>query len=106
MALRFIDSAAHYATGQATRKWSFDAGVTIHTSGGDRNAAYIQANGNALAKTLTPQKTYIIGFRAQVSPGQQNIMVAAANAGTMAALTMNNDNTLSIFTGNAEIFTL
>ena len=105
MALRFIDSAAHYATGQATRKWTFDSGVTIHTSGGDRNAPYIQAHGITLLKTLTPEKTYIIGFRAQVGTGQLNIMTAMANGGTMAALSMNPDNTLSIFTGNAEIFT-
>ena len=105
MALRFIDSAAHYATGQASRKWTSDSGVTIHTSGGDRNAPYIQANGNTLLKTLTPQKTYIIGFRAQVAPGALNIMTALANGGTMAALSMNADATLSIVTGNRGIFT-
>lgn len=105
MSLNFIDSAAHYATGQASRKWSFDAGVTINTSGGDRGAAYIACGGNPLLKTLTQQPTYIVGMRAQATGGISNMMVMLNNGGTMGALSMNNDNTLSIFTGNTEIFT-
>ena len=79
MALRFIDSAAHYATGQAQRKWTSDSGdyrfippvgiVMLHI---------IQANGNALLKTLTHTIHIHHGFRAQVSAGQYNIMTALA----------------------------
>lgn len=105
MALRFIDSAAHYATGQTQRKWTFDTGITVHSSGGDRNAAYLQVNGQALYKTLTQQPTYITGFRAQISPGQLNCWSIAANGGTIGVMNFNNDSTISIIAGNNPIYT-
>jgi hypothetical protein len=103
--LRFIDSVQHYATGQAVRKWTSDSGVTIQTSGGDRNSGYIKANGQALLKTLTPTATLITGFRAQISPGQNNIMTVLAQGGTMGFIGMNSDATLSVGAGNNIIYT-
>jgi hypothetical protein len=105
MALRFIDSAQHYATGQAQRKWTFDSGVTVVSSGGDRNSAYLHVTGNALLKTLTQQSTYITGFRAQISPGVGNFMTILAQGGTMGAAYLNDDATISINAGNTQIYT-
>ena len=105
MALRFIDSAAHYATGQAVRKWTSDSGVTIVSSGGDRNAPYINAGGEALLKTLTPESTLITGFRGSIDPGVNNIMTVLAQGGTMGFINLNSDATISIGAGNEVIYT-
>lgn len=105
MSLRFIDSAAHYATGQAIRKWTSDSGIVVESSGGDRNAPYLNVKGQALLKTLTPTATFITGFRAQIDPGQLNIMTVLAQGGTMGFASLNADATISIGAGNNTIFT-
>jgi hypothetical protein len=104
MALRFIDSMAHYATGQLGRKWTFDGGATVVSSGGDRNAPYLNLSGTPIWKTLTPQSNYIQGVRASVFPGTFNIMTVYANGGTMGSLNCFDDGTLGIMAAGNTIY--
>lgn len=111
MALRFIDSGGqHYvnATNNATqylvlRKWT-QSGSFINGTGGRRNAPYI---GNLGAvKTLTFTQTWILGAAYKVDGGTSgNLHLIQNNGAQIAVLFVNADATISVYAGQALIYT-
>lgn len=107
MAVRFIDSMAHYGTGtDVVRKWTNFAG-TPNASGGRRNAAYIHfSGGDGAAKTLTHQTNWILGAAAQMQPGagllSGNILSVCNNHIEIVSVAINHDATLSLRFGGTN----
>ena len=100
MALRFIDSMAHYNAIQSPRKWSFAAG-TWQSSGGRRNAPTISGPGQ-FTKTLTHQNRYIQGA-AVLYASRGRSLALLNNGAVIMQLNMNLDNTLSILGGSVVV---
>lgn len=98
MALRFIDSAAHYGTsvsGVLQRKWTNVNAVGPSLTGGRRsNGPCLVCNGGGyLWKTLTHQNRYILGAAFK---NQNFTLGVASNQEVIAYIRPNNDATLSI----------
>jgi hypothetical protein len=107
VAIRFIDSVGHYTSAQAPRKWTLIGGQTVTTSGGRRNAPYIQfSGGGGASKTLTYGTRWIQGCAMQMQPGAGNlggnILSLTADNTELLSLFMNNDATLSIRVGGTQ----
>lgn len=107
MAIRFIDSAAHYGTGtDAVRKWTIFNGSPT-ASGGRRGSPYINfGGGQGALKTLTHQTNWIQGAAALMAPGAATlggrILTIANNQTEIMSLNMNHDATLSLLIGGTS----
>ena len=105
MALRFIDSVAHYNGTGIPRKWTDPFLVSWNSSGGRRNAPNLSVTGGHLLKTLTHSSRYIVGAAIQYqSLGGPNLSLANASA-PIAELLVNADSTVSVLAGNNRIGT-
>jgi hypothetical protein len=86
MALRFMDGADHYSTGQITRKWTTMSGGTILAAGGRRGTnALGLGNTVVYTKVLDNQATWIVGFCLKISTLTTfgtGILCALTDAGT------------------------
>lgn len=102
MALRFIDSAAHYNGTSILRKWTA-AQVSVVSTGGRRNAPFL--SGNGVSKTLTQTSHWFIGAAFLTANGAQQLQGCSNNGIPVAFLTLNTDSTLSVFCNNNSIYT-
>jgi hypothetical protein len=101
MAMRFIDSMAHYNGTSGPRKWTF-FNSTWNASGGRRNGPYL--SGLGAMKTLTMTNHWYLGCAAL--NGNNVGIIAAQNGGIqVGGLTANADATLSVYCGANKIFT-
>src|ERR1700733_5797262 len=101
MALRFIDSAAHYDTSTIQRKWT-TVQMSVVSSGGRRNAPYL--DGLFAIKTLTQTQTWILGAATQ-SNIDQGLLTVWNNGFQTGHLTANTDATLSVVCFGNTIWT-
>jgi len=104
MALRFIDSFAHYGSTYANAKWTDVFLVSYNGTNGPRGNPVIQGPGNLL-KTLTHQTRYIQGARIKHNESRGDSLALLNNGSTIAKLTMNSDSTMSVVAGTVRIGT-
>lgn len=109
MALRFIDSMAHYDNvDQMRRKWTIANIQSWQGSGGRRNSAYVQFNGNqGMTKTVTHSNNFTQGVAAIMQPGAGElggtILAIGNNQHVVMALRMNADATMSITVDGTQV---
>lgn len=106
MALRFIDSMAHYNGTGISEKWTVSAFGNWNSSGGRRNAPYL-SGAMSLSKTLTHQTRYIQGaaiILATAGAGGRHLSFGNNNA-VIATIQVENDGTVSIFSNGNRMAT-
>lgn len=98
MALRFIDSAAHYNT--LAPKWTGNFFADAMSSGGRRDQPWVRVIGGGFAKkTLTHQNRYICGAAVKYISGLGANLTLFNDALAVAQLVVNDDSTISLFCG-------
>src|SRR5215472_2984200 len=104
MALRFMDSMAHYNNAGITRKWTGQSFASWNASGGRRNGPFLSGAGMNLFKTLTHQVRYIEGAAMKYAAGGLGPGLTFNNDSTqMAFLQVETDSTLSIFSNGVRL---
>lgn len=106
MALKFIDSMAHYGTNLSTvfeRKWTNVNLVSWEASGGRRNAPYLNIFGGGLLKTIARGTHFIQGAAIGnvIIPGP--MLTLAINVSSVVSLNLNDDATISVLGGTVEL---
>lgn len=104
MALRFLDSFDHYATAELNQKWNVLSGAATVSSGNGRRSTNClrlpgATNNVYVAKTLTLQTTWIIGFAFKITTIGSAVsdICAFTDAGTnQVELRLVNDGTLRV----------
>jgi len=108
MALRFMDSFDHYATGDLAEKWTSNAGGhTISAGTGRRGTAGLKGGGG-LFKTLDNQATWIIGFAFRPKgafSGPSTIIRLRDTGVAQIDLSLNTNGTLSILRAGSVALT-
>jgi hypothetical protein len=104
MALRFIDSMAHYNGTGIAEKWTSNSFANYISSGGRRNSAYLDGV-LTIGKTLTHQPRYFEGAAIILhTAGAGGRHLTFTNNGVqMAAVGVENDGTVSIFSGGSRM---
>jgi hypothetical protein len=102
MALRFMDSVAHYNGTYIPAKWTNQFLVSYSATGGRRNASYIGGPGS-VTKTLTHGTRFIQGAAIIHGALRGNSLWLGNNNSNIMQLTMNGDSTMSILANTVVI---
>ena len=97
VAIRWLDSVAHYSGSGINEKWTSSNNITYQGSGGRRNAPMLALTGGSVVKTLTHQARYIQGCAVQYLPGNGPCLTVLSNNQPLVQLLVNADSTVSAF---------
>jgi len=108
MALRFLDSCDHYATGDITKKWTENNGAfTINTSNGRFGGSCIRSGsefiGDNVLLILNPQAAWVVGtavnFGSIIPNTTTNVVQLLSTGVFQVGWGVNLDGTISIISG-------
>lgn len=104
MAIRFLDSIAHYNGTGIAEKWTSNSFANYNSTGGRRNSAYLSGV-LSVSKTLTHQNTYIIGAAIALNTaGAGGRHLTLGNDGVnIAQVQVEADGTVSILSAGSRL---